>query len=196
MAADPIVWRSNKSLGEDNIDDLIKRVVSDPAAKVNGGVGNIYSTYFIRDLFARPEVDFLDYYKDIISEFTKDLCLAQNTFGFDYWCQVYDGSHTPHFHFEGKSIVSFVHFIRPVKDCFYFIDNLGNKTYPKQEPGDFIVFPSWATHGIDESYGSIRATIAGNLMFERVISTDNMREYTITAVRNGLTIIEEINGKN
>ena len=72
--------------------------------------------------------------------------------------------------FRNKNF-SFILDLDPVKPTkkklFFFIDSDGKKVYPEgQTPGDFIVFPSWAEHGVDpsdESADEQRVVIAGNI---------------------------------
>ena len=64
-----------------------------------------------------------------------------------------------------NNLLSYVHFIKvPPQKCFYF--QVGDeKIYPEtQGESDLIVFPSYASHGVDTmSSGSIRFVVAGNV---------------------------------
>ena len=85
----------------------------------------------------------------------------------EYWVQIYDdkaaGGHPTHDHWIPDCIISFVHFIKvPKQNCFYF--KADEKMYPKQEEGDIIFFPSWATHGVDPVINcNDRIVLAGNI---------------------------------
>ena len=74
--------------------------------------------------------------------------------------------------------------------------SIPNKLYPKQDKGDIIVFPSWATHAIDASYGKERFTIAGNIAFNSVHIAETGTQYNNTKVRENLYILEKLNGSN
>ena len=65
---------------------------------------------------------------------------------------------------------SWVHFIKPSsKKCFYFVNHKGDKTYPEQNEGDFIIFPSWAAHSVDPNQDKDdRIVTAGNVFAETI----------------------------
>ena len=198
-AESPIVWRGNYTLPNTEVDDVISNITNmDVTRQTNGSeVGEIYSTYYVDDIYTRPEVVFLDLYREIVTQMSIDMCFSESKFSLDYWCQIYDGSHTKHMHFGGSVPYSFVHFVRPTEDkCFYFCGPYGKKYYPRQEPGDIITFPSMSLHGIDASYGRMRMTIAGNLEFSQVKTPDSNIFANITRIRSGLYTTEDFNGSN
>lgn len=115
----------------------------------------IYSSYNAsQSRHFPPEIE--SFYDDKLNEILYHLDLLDRTVNDIFkWCQIYNkstsGFHPTHTHFSGDQLLSMVHFIRAPKDqkCFYFISK-GEKYYPDtQNSGDFIVFPSWASHGVD-----------------------------------------------
>ena len=87
-----------------------------------------------------------------------------------FWLQVYEpgsSGHDIHDHWSGNEMFSWVHFLKPVNKSFHFLVE-GQKVYPKrQNPGDFIVFPSWALHAVDgNDTDDERVVIAGNVMMD------------------------------
>ena len=88
------------------------------------------------------------------------------------WCQVYNndmgGNHDTHTHYTGNAMFSWVHFVDVPKDqkCFYFLKNKQKYYPPTQKTGDFIVFPSWASHGADpvKVSGVNRTIVSGNIL--------------------------------
>jgi hypothetical protein len=186
-----ILWRGRYEHDPDTIDNVVSKIIDMPETKRECGNGVLHSTFFIDDIFKRPEVELLDSYKEIVGQICLDLNIISCQTSFAYWSQVYDGEHTEHLHASADVLVSFVHFVRPTdKKCFYFSQSDGQRFYPKQEPGDIIVFPSWALHGIEESYGNIRMTIAGNILFSTISTPNNDFFSTIKKVREGLYITE------
>ena len=190
-AESPIVWRGEYHFPDDEIDSVKEKIISLTESKESQGVGKIYSTFFIPDIYKRPEVVLLDTYKEIVSQIAIEMNFSNSEFSLNYWCQIYDGSHGAHMHYSAEIIYSFVHFIRPTeRECFYFSGQDGRKYYPKQDKGDIIVFPSITSHGIDESYGTERMTIAGNLVFSSVMAPDDKSWCKISEIRKGLYVSE------
>jgi hypothetical protein len=190
-----ILWRSNQLVDDDLIDQVRDEIVEHKDSKSDSdkNLGMLHSTYFIRE--NKPDLKFLKIYQNIVGHIVGQTGLHNSDTTFDYWTQVYNGSHCVHNHFACQNIISFVHFIRPTdKKCFYF-DLLGEKIYPKQDKGDIIVFPSWAHHGVETSYGNERVTVAGNLMWSMIRNTDVNNTYVqqVTVVRKGLSIFESFN---
>lgn len=195
---DHIIWRKNIPIPDDyDVDDIRQKIIEHPDcySKQLFCVGNLFSSYFIDDIHQRPDVVLKDFYHDVISEVVTDLGLLNSKFGFNYWCQVYDGDHAIHDHFDPITPLSFVHFIDPIGEYFNFVDSNNNSYYPKQEKGDFIVFPSWAAHRIDVSTGGQRIVVAGNLEFSKFNAVGSANIYTNTVVRKNLFVIEA-NSKN
>ena len=139
----PVIWRDNLKFSEQDIQKVHSEIVSNEnfLTYSESGIGSMYSTYFASDVFSRPEIHFLDSYKGVVNSIVNDLGLYESETTFDYWCQVYDGSHGNHFHLSAIVPISFVHFIRPTDTkCFYFVSRNGKHLYPKQDPGDIIAF--------------------------------------------------------
>ena len=193
MGANLVLWSTNV-LPDFDYEKIRREIIAIPETQNINEVGTVYSTYYLPDLNSRPEVVMLDFYKELLLEATGHLGLNQCQFGLNYWCQVYDGLHDAHDHYGPETLLSFVHFINPVRDCFQFLDSNEKVCYPKQEPGDFIIFPSWASHRVDASYGKDRMVIAGNLHFDYIRSMDGNKNYKNTSVRQGLTVTEKIDG--
>ena len=190
MVADLILWKGNV-FPDIDCESIFSEVGSNEEWKTDDGC---YTTFFERGY--RPETVLVNFYREILTIGCKDLGIMWSDFTFEFWCQVYDGHHTIHNHFSPVIPLSFVHFIKPVDEYFNFIDSNGNKSYPTQQPGDLIIFPSWAPHSIDPSYGNQRAVIAGNITFSTMPSPCGTITYQSTTVRPGLLISERINGTN
>lgn len=177
-----ILWRSNFQFNHDDIENLIQNVIGNYTISPN-----IATSYFEDDLYKRPEISFLKEYSEIVSQFMKDLgFFHRSNYAFDHWTQVYLSDakfgHRVHDHWDACTPLSWVHFIKPSRDpCFYFLDSDGNKSFPKQEKGDFIVFPSWALHAVKGSVD--RAVVAGNVSISLFISAGDKNtdvEYTVS----------------
>lgn len=168
-----ILWRDNFSLDSEKLDKVIQETIKHPECLMGSNSDRcLYSTYFIDDLFKHPEIVFLEEYTDIISKYMSEIGLLKRTsYNFTHWMQVYNNGHLghpAHDHFRYDTFFSWVHFVKPTKKkLFFFIDSDRKKVYPEgQTPGDFIVFPSWAEHGVDpsdESADEQRVVIAGNI---------------------------------
>lgn len=193
-----VIWRGAYYLNEEAIIEVKERLVEHPDSymKDKAAEGNIWSSYFIKDIYDRPEIEFLDVYNDLGVVLKETFNMYNSQSSFDYWSQLYDGSHVAHDHYSGENFYSFVHFVEPVGKNFHFLDGYGNKLYPKQDKGDIIVFPSWATHAIDASYGQERFTIAGNIALNTVRIAEKGTQYNNTKVRPNLYILEKLNGSN
>lgn len=191
----PIIWRGNLKFSDEDIEKVRSEITSraDFLTQSESGVGSMYSTYFTEDKFDRPEILFLDFYREVVSGMIQDLGLYESETSFDYWCQIYDGSHGTHYHLTANIPLSFVHFIEPTDTkCFHFVGRNGNHLYPKQDPGDIIAFTSWYPHGTDESIGNERMVVAGNVVVE-MIKAPGSRHYQIPRkVHNKLYITEHL----
>lgn len=183
-----VIWRANQELDPSDITRLSNEM--EMCVDIETGEGTIKSSYFIEDIYKRPEIFLLEFYSEVTKKMVDDISYGNSHTGFNYWCQMYDGSHEPHDHFDATTLISFVHFVRPVGKYFYFIGPGGEKLYPRQEDGDVIAFPSWAAHGIDASYGKERITIAGNINFNKVITVSGS-VHDVHQVRENLFIIEK-----
>ena len=185
-----ILWRGNFAFSEESISDVANKLISDMSNR-----DGVYTSFYTSDLYARPEIVYLEKYKRIIATIISDLHMSEHTSNFNYWCQVYDGAHGEHMHYTPTCLLSMVHFIRPVGEFFHFTGPNGEKDYPKQEKGDIIVFPSWTKHAVDPSYGNQRVVIAANINFDRVV-IDPEESFDITTVRPGRLYIAENHGQN
>ena len=54
-AESPIVWRGEYHFPDDEIDSVKEKIISLTESKESQGVGKIYSTFFIPDIYKRPE---------------------------------------------------------------------------------------------------------------------------------------------
>jgi len=169
---------------EDNtIERLSTELKSNPSSFSENA--NHFSSYYL-ECHQRPENVLHELYREITNHVLKNLTLSNRVehWGETYWMQVYPpGSkgHGIHDHFTGNEAYSWVHFLRPIKKSFYFLID-GNKVYPKQQnPGDYIVFPSWALHGVDTNESSQeRVVIAGNLILNTLIVNYSSEKQKIT----------------
>ena len=187
-----VLWRDNFSLDSEKLEETIEKVKTRKDCRVYEEEN--YSSYYVSGLFDRPEIVFLDDYSDMIHKFMKHVNLFDKTsFSFDHWMQVYtnvQSGHEEHDHFKSSTFFSWVHFIRPTKNkCFYFTKHGGEKVYPEQNSGDFIVFPSWAKHGVDANTEDVeRVVIAGNIMVATIHTDFHTSEFI--EVTDKTTIIE------
>ena len=185
-----ILWRSNLTLDESVLSEVITHT-----KEVCPYADNTYTSYFIPNVHDRPEVKFVQQYYDLLEIVCSDMGLIHRTsYNFTHWIQVYDrgGIHDVHDHFVPDTLFSWVHFVRPTNvKCFHFIDSEGNKTYPTQEPGDFIVFPSWAQHAVDPNEtDDQRVVIAGNVNVVEMIKPSNVNplKLIVTPLPNDVTV--------
>ena len=184
-----VIWRANQELDPSDLTRLsneMKLCEDHP----DSGSGTIKTSFYIEDVYKRPEIFLLDFYSELTKQIVDDMSLGNSSTAFNYWCQMYDGSHDIHEHYSAEILISFVHFVRPVGKYFYFLGPGGEKLYPRQDDGDVIAFPSWATHGIDPSYGKDRITIAGNIIFNELHVPDGV-VHKIHKIRNNLFITEK-----
>ena len=174
-----IIWNTNLSLDQQQLKETIAAIKSN---KKNSTTENYYTTYFTQSILDREEIVFVDQYKKTIGEAMIAMSLYHRCdYVFDHWMQVYPGGndgHAVHDHYMPTAIISWVHFVEPSKtSCFYFIDSMGNRIYPKQEAGDFIVFSPWQLHGVDGFDGDCeRVVIAGNVYAKKIYSPDNGKD--------------------
>lgn len=168
-----VIWSKNCIIDDDlveNVKDQIKNDTTtyDPLLK--------YHTTYFSDKESRPELLFLDYYSNIIQNVTEDLSLFhRSNYIFPFWAQLYTNrskKFSEHDHFSGNEILSWIHFLTQSSNkCLYFVDSRGNKIYPDQNKGDFIVFPSWVMHGVDSPSDNERFVIAGNVNLKTIRSS-------------------------
>lgn len=188
-----VLWRDNFHIPEDELNRVRDQILNDDAC-FDGGV---HSSFYNREWKTRPDYALVDYYMKAIMRMAHDLHLTHHDFSLEHWCQIYDGEHPDHTHFDPDIFMSFVHFIRPMGDDNFQFVGLGDTYHcPKQKPGDFIVFPSWAIHRVKSSIGKNRMVVAGNLYinkFENICDDDLYTlEYT-TAKPKQLYIVERFN---
>ena len=127
------------------------------------------TTYYTEKLFY---LDFLyNFYKERVDEIAKSqLLFKYYLINFSFWVQVYNKKavHPVHDHFGASNVVSFVHFLRPIKNnCFSFTDG-EQLVIPQQEEGDFLVFPSYVPHQINShKTDKNRLVVAGNIYIKK-----------------------------
>lgn len=193
MQTNFILYRDNFKLDREAVDQVSSDILSDARCGIDG----YHSSFFIDDINERPEVVFVGEMMGWCKKALTQMSLIgipgkpdRVGFNLHHWCQVYHGRHGAHDHFNAGTIISWVHFTRPTKQkCFYFLLN-GEKYYPQQDEGDFIMFPPHALHGIDECLeDETRVTIAGNLMWEEYYHAPNIRQKMYT-VRDKLFVSE------
>ena len=110
-----------------------------------------------------------DFYCKIVEMMMKKFSLYyKSKYLWEGWFQVYNentSGHEDHIHFSGHEMFSFVHFLSVTSQpCFYFLYD-GEKQYVNEKSGDIIVFPSWATHGVDAVSSGKRKVFSGNVSF-------------------------------
>ena len=187
-----IIWRTNHPLSKDIIDPIVLSLKNNDKACKYYKDFKFYSS-FIVPLDERPDYQLASFYLNFLEkEAGSDLGLTGRVdVSVPFWMQIYvkgGGTHRSHDHFTGKEIISWVHFLRPSsKKCFYFLNSKGEKTYPIQNEGDFIMFPSWAIHGVDpHTDDEDRVVVAGNIIINHIITPEiKACAYTIG---NGITV--------
>jgi hypothetical protein len=159
-----ITWHKNVPLREEDITRIKTSLTEDKYEPLS----NIYTSFYSSH---REEKFLSDFYYEVIAEFMKSIHLYHKTrYSLDFWCQMYlpnQGGHVRHHHFGGHQLFSFVHFIKSPDKCFRFETASGDEYPESQNDGDFIVFPSWATHGVDTNRGTEeRIVVAGNVLLD------------------------------
>ena len=166
-----IIWKTNNNIPKDTIDPIVSDIKKDDRSFRKEE--NFYSSYHL-PVKDRPEEKLSPLYNDIILEGVTKLGLSgRSDLTVPYWMQIYEkggGGYGFHMHFTGQEIISWVHFLRPSsKKCFYFMDSNGEMTYPHQNEGDFIMFPSWMMHGVDpNTEDEDRCVVAGNIILDKI----------------------------
>ena len=162
-----ILWSGNYQFDDGTIEMMSLRLQASSGAYEPND--DHYSSYHL-DIKDRPDYMMKDFYTEITNHVLTKLSLYDRIrYHQSYWMQLYKpGSkgHGVHDHWSGNEVYSWVHFLKPVKKCFYFIID-GQKVYPEQQnPGDFIAFPSWLLHKVDvNDTNEDRIVVAGNVMF-------------------------------
>jgi len=163
-----IIWEGNFNVDSDTIESISSELKTIPKAHfLDQG---LYSSY---RLSAEEGPNFIlnDFYGQVIEHVCKQLTTYERSrYRWHFWLQVYEpgsSGHDIHDHWSGNEMFSWVHFLKPVNKSFHFLVE-GQKVYPKrQNPGDFIVFPSWALHAVDgNDTDDERVVIAGNVMMD------------------------------
>ena len=159
-----ILYKKNIKIGDQIVKKMIDEIKIDEFFSKKD---NHYTTFFSNGKI-KPENILNNFYNDILTDVSKEFGFYKvSKFYNSMWAQVYPphfGKHSPHSHFYGSVLFSWVHFIKPTSNkCFSFLDSENNKTYPPQDEGDFIVFPSWKRHCVDVNISEDdRFVIAGN----------------------------------
>lgn len=178
----PIIWYDNIPIDEELLSDTIDIIISGDQ-EFRGG-DNYYTSYFINSNNGNgADSIFQGYYNNIVDRVLVDLGLYhRSNCKVGTWMQVYTTGQNMriHDHYGGGELVSFVHFVQPIDSkVFYFYDSNNNKIYPdEQKKNDFIVFPPWLQHGVDNNKTTDRrAIISGNVMLNMMYKNQN-RDYT------------------
>ena len=177
----PIIWYDNIPIDEELLSDTIDIIISGDQ-EFRGG-DNYYTSYFINSNNGNgADSIFQGYYNNIVDRVLVDLGLYhRSNCKVGTWMQVYTTGQNMRIHDHyGGGLVSFVHFVQPIDSkVFYFYDSNNNKIYPdEQKKNDFIVFPPWLQHGVDNNKTTDkRAIISGNVMLNMMYKNQN-RDYT------------------
>ena len=164
-----ILWSTNTNVS--GLDLIVSKLKQHPLCYHPDH--KFYTSYYTHPK-ERPEKKLDSFYKKIISDACKDLTLFdRGNFQNYYWMQLYPqngGTISLHHHHAPNAIFSWVHFIKPSsKKCFYFLNHKGDRTYPEQNEGDFIIFPSWAAHSVEPNQDKDdRIVTAGNVFAESI----------------------------
>jgi len=192
------LWTDKLILDQEKIEKVKKDLLSDEGRWLHYQQ-NYYSSYWEDNIQERPEIIFLDEYREQIYKFMKHVNLFDRCdFSFDHWSQVYPagkgGHHCEHAHFSYDCLFSWVHFIEPTdRPCFYFSKYEGGKKFVEnQEPGTFMVFPSWALHGAVENHSDTdRLIVAGNVCVSRICTDQDTHKYH--RITHATSVIEHPN---
>ena len=132
------------------------------------GKGQVITTYGTKD----KDLDCLDFlnnfYKERVDEIAKDQFFFNGSeIHYVFWIQVYSKlTHHPihdHYGCGDDTVLSFVHFLKPVETCFEFTDTR-QSLVPQQLEGDLIVFPSYVSHRVKQhNSNENRIVVAGNI---------------------------------
>ena len=135
---------------------------------VTSGKGQVITTYYTKDKDLNC-LNFLhNFYKERVDEIAKDQFFFNGSkIHFGFWIQMYNklNYHGIHDHYGcgADTVLSFVHFLKPVENCFEFTDNQ-KSLVPQQLEGDLLVFPSYVTHRVKQhNSNENRIVVAGNI---------------------------------
>ena len=174
-----ILFSDNFLLPVTQIDSIRDRYKQEEYKISMEGTGFCWSSYYKQDHFLN------NVYNNKILHCLKNIAVSTSR-GYltnptlSYWVQIYDeqagGGHPVHDHWTPDCMISFVHFVKvPKQNCFYF--QAEEKIYPKQDEGDIIFFPSWASHGVDPVVEcNDRIVLAGNVSVGSFMSKQSSRE--------------------
>ena len=175
-----ILFSDNFLLSATQIDSIRDRYKQEKYKIPMGKTGFCWSSYFQQDEFLN------NIYNDKILQFLKNIPVSTSRGYLSnpnlvYWVQIYDeqagGGHPVHDHWTPDCMISFVHFVKvPKQNCFYF--QAQERIYPKQDQGDIIFFPSWASHGVDPVIEcKDRIVLAGNVFVKSFISKESSNQF-------------------
>tara|TARA_B100000427_G_C15456486_1_gene572038 strand:- start:593 stop:1186 length:594 start_codon:yes stop_codon:yes gene_type:complete len=192
----PILWECNCHIDDKVVDDLMQQLYNDD---IFNDKMKYYSSYYLDESIRPDNILFEEngVYYNIITQVLRDMGFAHRSdITVRHWMQLYDpnntGDHTVHDHYSPLVLLSFIHFIRPTDTkCFYFEDSDGGKLYPKQDKGDFIVFPSWLQHGVDPNTYQERSTIVGNIVFNRLYDHTRKRNLLLAHEGDSSILVEK-----
>lgn len=144
-----IIWQNTEVFPKDLERDLI-RVAQQPDFFDSNF--NIYTTYN-KLLPSELNEQIVNFYAPIVQKITKELNLFDRcSYIWDCWFQYYTQSnshHEPHDHFQGHTILSWVHFIKTSRSpCFHFLKNQKPEKIQEEYDSSLIVFPAWALHAV------------------------------------------------
>ena len=128
---------------------------------------NCRTSYHMKDKEVYPTSFVNERYNTIVENLVKSVGMFYtSTYRYKFWAQLYNKGDFIGEHNHLPADLSWVHFLDvPEKKCFRFTDTKGNTLVPdEQSNGDFICFPSWASHETiptDEQ----RLIVAGNIEF-------------------------------
>lgn len=131
---------------------------------------NIVTTYFNKDEDMECLRFLKNFYENRVDEIAKDNFFYHNsTLRFDFWVQVYnksDSFHPIHDHYgiNKNTVLSFCHFLKPVKNDIFRFSDKEQVEIPPQEEGDLLVFPSYVPHyAAPHNSDKTRVIVAGNI---------------------------------
>jgi len=139
---------------------------------------NIITTFHNHDNYKDLNKLSNDFYSVIVEKMMKKFSLYEiSRYSWKGWYQSYFSfteGHSPHTHMGFHELFSFVHFLSvPEKPCFYFLID-DKKQYINEKNGDFVIFPSWAIHGVDSISTGERKVFSGNVSYSFIKLTETM----------------------
>ena len=170
----PYWYHDNIKFSDNDIEELKNYLIHDEYKNQNKDIEeHNHQTTFFHNLDQRPEKKYLNLYKKIVADITKNVGIYHKViYDVSFWTQLYEKgmSHNPHHHAmlspDWDSAISWVHFLDvPEQKCFRFTDTKGNTLIPdEQNNGDIICFPSWVWHEVLPNNSSMRRLVtSGNI---------------------------------